>query len=433
MKFIKHLALCFLLAFSVGAFAAFPTYTRTTGNSSADAISHTITLPATITAGQVILVVASIDGNPSTISFTNTGTGSWSSLYSTTGTNIARAAQWKVADGTEDGLTITLNLGVTQQAAWQIYLISATEGNVEVVAGGAASSTNVTFNALSPSWGAADTLWIEVIHHANGPTVSSYSTNYADGAQTLATGADITGIATATRTANTATETPGNATLSSAQSYTAYLIGVRPVAGATLTDVDTDETITSSQSGRTYTGTGLGSADGMLIKTGTKSAAATAFSATNATSGTFTAPTFASIRTGGVKFGGSVTFDIRQGGASLATLGSGTINIESGWTVHNVTDDSQEADTGTLYYGLSIDNGDQVAFASTTTTYAWPVTLDSQGYIQVDSGGSSLEDSFTYYVWDATDETWGTLGTLTIQGSDPPAPAMNTIIERRRR
>lgn len=186
------------------------------------------------------------------------------------------------------------------------------------------------------------------------------------------------------------------------------------VTSVSLTDVDTDEIITTGQASVAYTGTGLASADAMLVKTGTKSASATSFSATNATSGTFTAPSLSAVRTGGVKFG-SVTFEVKQSSTSLGTL-AGTLNPESGWTVHNVSDISQAGDTGCLYYGQSpaIAVGDQILFKATTTTNAWPVTVDSQGFFTVNSGGSEAEDTFTYYVWDATDETWGTVGTVTV-------------------
>jgi hypothetical protein len=189
-------------------------------------------------------------------------------------------------------------------------------------------------------------------------------------------------------------------------------------SGPTLTDVDTDETILAGQASVAYTGTGLTSADAMRINTGTKYASATSFSATNATSGTFTAPTASAIRTAGVKFG-ACTFDIRASGASLATL-AGTINPSSGLTVHNVTDISQAADTGCLYYGQSpaIAVGDQILFDSTTAINGWMVTIDSQGFVTIDSGGSEAADNFNYYIWDATDETWGTVGSWSINGAN---------------
>lgn len=182
-------------------------------------------------------------------------------------------------------------------------------------------------------------------------------------------------------------------------------------ASATLTDVDTDENIYTGQTSIAYTGTGLTTADEMAIQTGTKEASGTSFSATNDTSGTFTAPSFSAVRTGGVKFG-AATFSIQAATVELATL-AGTLSIESGWTIHNVTDISQAADTGCIYYSQSpaVATSDQIAYESATSTYAWSVTLDSQGFITIDSSGDNRTDTFDYYIWDATDETWGTVGT----------------------
>jgi hypothetical protein len=164
-----------------------------------------------------------------------------------------------------------------------------------------------------------------------------------------------------------------------------------------------------------------------MVQTGTKEAAATSFSATNATSGTFTAPTAAAIRTAGVKFG-TCTFSIEDGGTPLATL-AGTINPSSGLTVHNVSDISQAADTGCIYYGQSpaVAVGDQFLFDSATAGNAWTVAIDSQGFVTIDSGGSESQDSFQYYVFDATDETWGTVGTWTVN----PAGGYSTITSLR--
>ena len=145
----------------------------------------------------------------------------------------------------------------------------------------------------------------------------------------------------------------------------------------------------------------------MRVYSGTEYASGTAFSATNATSGTFTAPTFAAIRTAGVKFG-TVTFDIRAAGVSLGTL-AGTLNVESGWTVHNVTDISQAADQGCVYYGLSpaVAVGDQIVFES----QGGAITVDSQGFVTMD-GFSDMD----YYVWDDTDNSWGTIGNFSLAG-----------------
>lgn len=93
-----------------------------------------------------------------------------------------------------------------------------------------------------------------------------------------------------------------------------------------------------------------------------------------------------------------------------------TVDPPAGWQVHNVSDISQAGDEGCLYYGHSpaVASGDQILLATATTTNAWPITIDSQGFIEIDSGGAGGADSFGYYVFDETDDTWGTLGTFSL-------------------
>lgn len=111
----------------------------------------------------------------------------------------------------------------------------------------------------------------------------------------------------------------------------------------------------------------------------------------------------------------SITAD---GTLGLITLASKAITVSppAGYAVHNVTDISQASDQGTLYYGQSpaVAVGDQILFQSTTTTYGWSVSVDTQGFVTVSSSGDERSDSFGYYAYDATDETWGTAGTWTI-------------------
>ncbi len=255
---------------------------------------------------------------------------------------------------------------------------------------------------------------------ATGVTVWSNSYIGANGA---ATGADCYlvgsrhGVTTGTASAAPVFTMTASGSAANNPAGATIFVRLREGTATSLTDVDTDETILAGQASVAYTGSGLTNADGLMVITGTKEAAATAFSATNATSGTFTAPTASAIRTAGVKFG-TCTFSIEDGGVELATL-AGTINPSSGLTVHNVTDISQAADTGCIYYGQSpaVAVGDQILFDSSTGSNAWAVTIDSQGFVTIDAGGSTAGDTFSYYIWDATDETWGTAGTWTINNS----------------
>ena len=73
-------------------------------------------------------------------------------------------------------------------------------------------------------------------------------------------------------------------------------------------------------------------------------------------------------------------------------------------------------DAANLYNGHSpaIAVGDQFAHDTVTDTYGWTVTVDSDGFPSFASSGDKRTDNFDFYVFDATDETWGTVGTYEI-------------------
>ncbi len=393
--------------------------------------NHAFALPATVSAGDYLVVFFVVDGSAA-VTWDNSSAGTWTELVNTTSGSMRAMVMYKVADGTEDGVTITpTTVGAESHARW-CWAFSGAAG-IEAATATTGTSANPDSGSLAPSWGSADTKWLSLFGQNDGTlTVSAYPASYSDTGSQTGGGTGAVLLGKALRDNATGTEDPGAFTTTAvAQGWAAFTVGIRPAAAsATLTDIDTDETITAGQTGIAYTGTGLTDADGLMVQTGTKEAAATAFSATNATSGTFTAPTAAAIRTAGVKFG-SCTFSIEDGGVALATL-AGTINPSSGLTVHNVSDISQAADEGCIYYGQSpaVAVNDQVLFASTTTSNGWAVTIDSQGFVTIDSGGSEAQDSFAYYIWDATDETWGAVGTWTVnqQGVDALIDVLQDVV-----
>ncbi len=375
--------------------------------------SFSVPLPATVSSGDKLIVVFGNNGTG-----TVTWPGGWD-LEETVGpsSNLSAVVYSKTADGTEGGTTITVTISSNGKAASYAWAYQ-NASTVEVSTDATGSNTTPDPGTVTPSWGSEDNAYIALCVTIPG-AVTGYPSGYVStGTQSTGTGTGNINLGYGRKEAASSSENPGTFTLGTTGVWVAWTVAVRySASSATLTDVDTDETITAGQSSVAYTGTGLTNADGLDVVTGTKSAAATSFSATNATSGTFTAPTAAAIRTAGVKFG-SCTFSIEDGGVALATL-AGTINPSSGLTVHSVTDISQAADTGCIYYGQSpaVAVNDQILFDSTTASNGWAVTIDSQGFVTIDSGGSSAEDSFSYYIWDATDETWGTAGTWTINES----------------
>jgi hypothetical protein len=82
---------------------------------------------------------------------------------------------------------------------------------------------------LTPSWGAADNLWIEVVGTRYATPVTAYSAGYVDNQFTgSAGGVDGLTLTLATKAANAASDNPGLLTLSAPSRWVALTIAIRP-------------------------------------------------------------------------------------------------------------------------------------------------------------------------------------------------------------
>lgn len=124
--------------------------------------ARNVQLPATINAGDILLALFSSDSD-SAVSWDNATAGAWTQLHSTVQADgeMRFSAFWKIADGSEDGLTLSVSTASATRTAWHIYRIS---GGQSVAAATPATAAGRTFNpdppSVTPSWGSADTLWI---------------------------------------------------------------------------------------------------------------------------------------------------------------------------------------------------------------------------------------------------------------------------------
>lgn len=242
---------------------AFPTVqSRTTGASTATATSHTVTLPATINAGDLLLVAFTCGGGSgTTLTWDNTTAGTWTTVADATHTTAVRGTLLsKVASGTESGAALSITLSASAQVAWTIWRITGHQGSVE--AGSAiGSSVTIAFSALTPSWGADDNLWIAAAHINSSPTVSTYSTNYTNPTRAAGTGTGRMTTESCERLLNASSETPSSWTLSGANTHVQYTIAVRPSGGLTITSV-TPSTFDSGITDIVIAGNNFGASQG---------------------------------------------------------------------------------------------------------------------------------------------------------------------------
>lgn len=199
----------------------FPVVQATNNASSTTAgSSHTLALPAGIASDNLVLIQmrcisASMPTPPA----------GWEQLFQTTSGTVQHIGLWKIADGSETSVTITLNTSVAAVRSVS-HRITGHGGVIEAATNTQVSASNHDPPALSPSWGARDTLWIVGDAFGSSGAFSAVPSGY--GSTIFAPTPSGSGLIFAChRTANAATENPGTFTNSSTNGNTAT-IGIKP-------------------------------------------------------------------------------------------------------------------------------------------------------------------------------------------------------------
>ncbi len=252
-----------------------PSYPTIAGTNSSfnnsDVTSHTVNLPSSISAGDLLIVLAEFDGNP-----TVTWPAGWVSLFSDSSSITDRfQGRYRIANGSEGATINLLTTGNAQQSVHQSFRITGYTGTPEVSA--AAKDTLGTLTTpnstnLTPSWGSQPTLWISAVGRGNGTSATNgYPSNYTNGTttQTL-TGLAGGSIDTARRNLTAASEDPGNFTLAFGQVWVAFTIAVQG-SGAVVANnppsanAGIDRSITLPTASSTPSGAGESDSDGTVV------------------------------------------------------------------------------------------------------------------------------------------------------------------------
>lgn len=343
----------------------------------------------------------------------------------------------KVADGTEGGTNLTITVSGTNKALTaRIYQFSKGAGSWSVACGigskdsGGSTAYSIT-TASDPGIAAGDIvqactainsdayLYSAASFTTSGVTYgantelddvsnpNSANLRYLVNQSPVSSGASSGNTTFAATATGSATNAPAGPTV---------VVRIREEAGGlSITSVDTDNAVLASQSQATFAGTGLASTAKFAVKRGSAIAYATDISLSGSTGGSFTAPTMAAMFSAGVRFGDVAFYAAETSGTAIASI-SGSITTATNWKYVNVTDLSATASMGSLFYNNAVSLSDQVAYSSVTTRFRWPVTVSGDGYFTVNSSGSQAGDEFAYRIWDETDSTWGTEGTIEING-----------------
>lgn len=191
---------------------AFPTIASitTTASANSSGASNNLSLPATIDAGDLLIgIIGRRDRD------TWTPPTGWTEIVDVQPAteNATLAAAYKIADGTEDGGTITFTSSGTGNLRKGGFVLRITgwHGSQAPEAATASASTTTDPNppSLTASWGAEDNLWIVASSSASQNSTGSAPTNYINFTSGGEAGGTKWGVNMATRENAVATEDPG--------------------------------------------------------------------------------------------------------------------------------------------------------------------------------------------------------------------------------
>lgn len=120
-------------------------YSQSTGHSG-NATSHSMTLPAIVTAGQVLFAVVTTDGGTDT----TTVASGWTRIA--TGGPAGMVAAWfekLTTDGSEGGTSITMTTSASEKIAWVVSAIGTVAASAGNDAGGTADGSVATMGGVS--------------------------------------------------------------------------------------------------------------------------------------------------------------------------------------------------------------------------------------------------------------------------------------------
>lgn len=217
---------------------AFPTFISTSGNSGANATTHTVNIPQPVTSGNLLLVFFANDST-ATASVTTPAAG-WSTFGNclcgnTDSVASARLTAFsRIADGAEAS-SITVTTSANEASAYVSTNINNwyNQRNRVTIIGGyeltasSGNSANADPPLETPSFGSGDTLWFAVMANDGNVGVTAYPTNYGlQQQQNRWANTNAASIAFAARQLGATAQDPGTFTQTTEQ-WAAFTVGIR--------------------------------------------------------------------------------------------------------------------------------------------------------------------------------------------------------------
>ena len=215
----------------------------TESNYSGNVTSHLMDLPATVGAGNLLLMVFTNWSN--TAQTTPSG---WTALdKQTNGVYVGAGVYARDADGSESGTSVDVVTAAPVKGSGHIYRISGWGGTLadDVDISTVASGTGEVPNSASVTagWGSDDNLFISIVGSGDDDVTmnSAASGGYGNLIDTACGGgANASGRSASARLEQaSAADDPGNFTLASSEAWLAWTVVVEPAGAAagTVTDI----------------------------------------------------------------------------------------------------------------------------------------------------------------------------------------------------
>lgn len=207
---------------------AFPVIEASQTSFSDNVTSHSVSLPAGIVAGELLMIFFCCDGNP-----TITNPGGWTQLINApAASNNARLyVGYRKATGSEGGSVTVTTSAAEDSNHISIRVSGAADPTVtapQASTGATGSDANPNPDSLTASGGTQDYRWLAIEGHDRSRTTDAIPSGYSSVQAVASGGAQGSGVAVATRTSTSATEDPGTFTISTGDEWRAHTIAIHP-------------------------------------------------------------------------------------------------------------------------------------------------------------------------------------------------------------
>lgn len=206
---------------AAGAVVLSPTPVIATTNNGADGASGTsatVNLPASIAAGDLLIIFAALSAG------TSPSASGWTTFGFSKGFILA-----KIAGGAE-GASVSVSWTTTSKSAFYSMRITGSAGGSVAACMNAvfSSGTSVSPDPINnaPGWGALNILWIAMYGTGTGAT-SAFPPSYTNTQYNNSSGSNAQ-LGVASRNLNAISEDPGAFTTNPSQTWGALSLGIKP-------------------------------------------------------------------------------------------------------------------------------------------------------------------------------------------------------------